>query len=85
MNTANSKIDIYEIEDIMKKSKNIAQLSSIFTEYLDYSQDDELRGALACLTDNMFILKDKCRALYNAAFGEQTTTAKGSDNNEQNG
>ena len=73
MNTANSKIDVYEIEDIMQKSKDIAQLSSIFTEYLDYSHDDELRGALSCLTDNMFILRDKCQALFDAAFSEQTS------------
>ena len=75
MNTANSKIDIFDIEDIMQKSENISRLSSVIESYLDYNHQDELRGALACLTDNMFILKDKCRALYDAAFGIQTFNA----------
>ena len=68
MNTANSKIDIFDIEDIMHKSENISRLSSVIESYLDYNHQDELRGAFACLKSEMFILRDECKKLYDTAF-----------------
>ncbi len=68
MNNTNEEIDILDIEDIKQKSENIARLSSVLESYLDYNQQEELRGALACLKNEMFILRDKCKALCDIAF-----------------
>ena len=73
MNTANSKIDIFDIEDIMQKSENISRLSSVLESYLDYNHQDELRGAFACLKNEMYILREECKKLYNTAFDKQTS------------
>lgn len=63
------EIPLSDIQEIKTKSEMIAGLSSIFVEFLDYTDEDtRFKGAFACLADEAHDLKKLCNSLCKSIF-----------------
>ncbi len=63
------EIPLSDIVEIQSKSEIIAGLSSIFVEFLDYTDEDSrFKGAFACLADEAYSLKKICNSLCGSIF-----------------
>ncbi len=63
------EIPLSDITEIQAKSEIIAGLSSIFVEFLDYTdEDNRFKGAFACLADEAYSLKELCSSLCGSIF-----------------
>ncbi len=78
MNEKNEYRD--NIEIIQQKSENTAGFIAIILLFLDGNSDDkQLLGALKCLSDEIFTIRDLSRMLCDKVFDN---IEKGSDINE---
>ena len=63
------EVPLSDIQEIKTKSEMIAGLSSIFVEFLDYTDEDtRFKGAFACLADEAYDLKKLCNSLCKSIF-----------------
>ena len=63
------EIPLSDIIEIQAKSEMIAGLSSIFVEFLDYTdEENRFKGAFACLADEAYSLKEICGSLCGSIF-----------------
>ena len=66
MDNVNRNISIQDIEEIHRKTEMIAGLSDFCVIFFtNYFENDIFKRTLECLSDEVFKLRDECRALYN--------------------